>query len=671
VSVAQLPLPGLVTGLRTNGSCPACAGIGTLEATDIFCGAGGSSLGLEFVCCPQCGRSLIRVTQAVNHWDLAVQAHNANFPHADHDVHGVEVIPASRFRRTPLLWASPECTHHAYCRGPKELTEEAFRSRATFADIIRFTAHHRYDAVIVENVVEARLWCDEPGHREKCSCGATFNAWFRAICELGYEGQVVYFNSQFALPTPQSRDRMYVVFWRDGVRRPNLDFRPVSWCSTCATVVQGVQAWKTPSRGGLRTQDGLYKWGRYGQQYLYRCPVCTEPVAPAVTGARTAIDFSLPAECIGDRAKPLAANTRKRIKVGLEYIGRLVPVTVQVGGNLYERPGYARVWSIENPLRTVVGTSQHGLLAPAGGQEAAARSIDEPSHAVLGSDRLALTLRVGGQDPAPRGTDEPGSTITAHDRQRALVVPGKSGSVPADVDEPAPTVTGRAHAAMVMQNMEHNKPRAVEEPAPPVTTGGNHMLVHAAHGGCHRRPRTLGEPSPTVAGHGELGLVTLRRNTSPGHIDEPASTLAAQGTHHGLLVYNGVPGFVRPLEDAAGTVTGRDKQSLLVPYNRTGVAKSVDEPSGTLTTRDREALVVTDEDIDACLFRMLQWPELLRAQVMHTLPDGEPYRLTARRRNQRGKVVELSNELRVKMIGNAVSSPVATMLGHAVVEALR
>jgi hypothetical protein len=42
------------------------------------------------VCCPRCGRSLIRVTQAINHWDLAVEAHNANFPLADHDVHDVQ-----------------------------------------------------------------------------------------------------------------------------------------------------------------------------------------------------------------------------------------------------------------------------------------------------------------------------------------------------------------------------------------------------------------------------------------------------------------------------------------------------------------------------------------------------------------------------------------------------
>ena len=67
---------------------------------------------------------------------------------------------------------------------------------------------------------------------------------------------------------------------------------------------------------------------------------------------------------------------------------------------------------------------------------------------------------------------------------------------------------------------------------------------------------------------------------------------------------------------------------------------------------------------------MLQWPELLAAQQMHMMPDGSPYRLEARRKNKRGQMVELSNELRVKMIGNAVSSPVATMLGAAVAESL-
>lgn len=567
----------------TLSPCPHCAGVGTLEATDLFCGAGGSSLGLEFVCCPECGRQLIKVTQALNHWDLAVQAHNENFPDADHDLHDVEVVPPWRFRRTPMLWASPECVHHAYCRGAKSSDESAERSRMTMNDVVRFTEYHRYDAVIVENVIEARLW--EP-----------FDDWFEEICDLGYEGQVVFFNSQFALPTPQSRDRMYCVFWRKGLKRPMLDFRPPSWCTNCEAIVEGVQWWKKASPGSSRTQPGMFMWGRYGQQYTYACPHCFQNVAPAVVGAKSIIDWTTPMTRIGDRPRPLAPKTRQRIKTGLERLSTTKPVTVQVGGNLFERQGYARVWSVEDPLRTVTGSNYMSLVVPSKKMQA-------------------------------RG----GGTAVAQDTQLALDMNGNGN--------------GNGHG------------RTTE------------MLIRVNRSG-ERRPLTINEPMPTVAGHGEMALVSFRNHGDAEHIELPAHTVTAGGYHHGVLVYNGVPGFVRSLDDAAGTITARDKQSLLVPYYGNGKGKSTEYPMGAITGKDREALIVSEDDIDDCLFRMLQWPELLAAQQMHLHPDGSPYRLEARRKNKRGKYVELSNELRVKMIGNAVSSPVATMLGAAVVESL-
>lgn len=629
--------------MTNSKNCVYCSGIGTLEATDVFCGAGGSSNGLEFVVCPECGRQLIKVTQALNHWDLAVQAHNANFPDADHDVHDVEDIPASRFRRTPIAWFSPDCTHHAYCRGPKDGGEEGLRSRATFGDIVRFTEHHRYDALIVENVIEARLWCDVKRHGKKCSCGYHFDRWFKSVCDLGYEGRVIYFNSQFSL-TPQSRDRMYVVFWRVGAREPMLDFRPPSWCGECQEVVRGVQTWKKASRGSVRTQPGKHEYGRYGSQYVYSCPNegCAHVVSPAVVGSKAIIDWNLPTERIGDKAKPLAPKTRQRIKAGIEKLDELRPQIVPVGGHLHERRPGVRVWSVDRPLRTIHGTLCQALVTPAGGQEANARSAEEPAHTVLGNDRLAVSLRVGGQSPAPATSGEPMSTITAHDRQRAVVIP----------------------------NRENNNGVGVDEPVGAVTTAPAQKM-----------------------------LVEFHQNGTGRSTEEPAHTLRASGYHHGLLVYNGNPGHVRELAEPPGTVTGRDHhsllipfkkdclprstdvpagpittrdyESLLVPYNRTGVARSTEEPSHTVDTRDREALVVSEADIDDCLFRMLQWPELLRAQQMHERPDGSPYQLTARVKDRFGKFKDLSNEKRVKMIGNAVSSPVATMLGYAVVGALR
>lgn len=466
--------------------------IGEVDWTDIFCGAGGSSLGLELV-------PGMRVTQALNHWDLAVEAHNANFPDADHDVHDIEEIPASRFRRTRCLWASPDCTHHAYCRGPKADSPEASRSRATFRDIVRFTAHHRYDAIIVENVIEARLWCDTRGHGPRCSCGSSFDAWWDEMVGLGYAGRIVYFNSQFALPTPQSRDRMYVVFWRQGLRAPNLDFQPASWCSACETVVAGVQAWKPASRGGARTQPGMFEWGRYGTQYLYTCPECGAPVAPAVTGARTIIDWALPMHLIGD--KPKAPKTRERIKHGLQRLQTLEPVAVQVGGNLFERRPGVRVWSIDDPLRTVVGTSQMALVTPAGGQEARARSADEPMHTVLGSDRLALVVSAA-QGGSGSALGEPMHAVLGSNRLALVIRYGGQGGNGRSVDEPMQTVIGSdREVGLIIQNMEHNVGRTLDEPTPPVTGGGNHMLVQVNRSTPgkpnDRQASTLDEPTRT------------------------------------------------------------------------------------------------------------------------------------------------------------------------------
>jgi DNA (cytosine-5)-methyltransferase 1 len=586
----------------SNKPCPTCSGVGVLEATDMFCGAGGSSLGLEAVCCRTCGRSLIKITQAINHWPLAVEAHNANFPDADHDVHDVEVIPASRFRTTDLLWASPECTHHAYCRGPRDDDPEADRSRATFNDVVRFTEYHHYSAVMVENVIEARLWCDVPSHGERCSCGAAFDEWYESMLNLGYHGKIVYFNSQFALPTPQSRDRMYVIFWRDGLPAPQIDYRPESWCGHCETVVRGKQTWKTPTRGSARDNPGLYEYGRYGLQYDYVCPKCRNNVAPAVVGARAIIDWSLEAQRIGDRPKDLAMKTRERIRHGIMKQATTDPIAVQVGGHLFERRPGVRVWSINSPLRTVHGTAQMALVSPG----------------------------------------------------KSFVVANRENNVATDTAAPFGTVT---------------------------TAPAQHCLIQVNRGdkgGTKDRSQALDEPTRTVAGHGEFAIVEMRNHGTAHPIDTPAATVCGAGNHHGLLsspdgllVYNGVPGFVRSLDDSTGTLTARDKQSLLVPYYSTGVAHPIGEPTSTVSTKDREALVVTEADVDDCTFRMLQWHELLRAQAPHDHVDGRPYVLTADQKDPRtGRMKALTNENRVKLIGNMVSSPVATMWGAAIVEVL-
>src|SRR5690606_10849565 len=140
-----------------------------------------------------------------------------------------------------------------------------------------------------------------------------YTAWLAAMTSLGYAHQEVFLNSAYAQaggpPAPQSRDRIYVVFWRQGNRRADLAkwTSPRAWCPHCQEVIAARQTWKRPER----------PYGRYRAQYVYACPRCYATVEPGWLPAAAAIDWSLPGERIADRKRPLAEKTRRRIAAGI------------------------------------------------------------------------------------------------------------------------------------------------------------------------------------------------------------------------------------------------------------------------------------------------------------------------------------------------------------------
>lgn len=248
-----------------------------LTVTDQFCGAGGSSLGAE--------AAGMELKLALNHWARAIETHNANFPHAAHDCTDISACNPRRYASTDILITSPECTNHSVAKGrskAQQLQPDLFghnqidpaeeRSRATMWDVPRFAEFHNYNMIVVENVVDARQW-------------VMWDAWLHAMALLGYDHKCVYFNSMHAFPTPQSRDRMYVVFWKKKNKAPDLNFRPLAYCSSCGKDVASVQVWKNMQR----------KFGRYRTQYIYMCADCQLAVEPYYYCAANAIDWSIPA----------------------------------------------------------------------------------------------------------------------------------------------------------------------------------------------------------------------------------------------------------------------------------------------------------------------------------------------------------------------------------------
>lgn len=379
------------------------------ETTDLFCGAGGSGIGAV--------AAGVRLTLAANHSAIAIDTHATNFPNTEHDQADISQVDPRRYRRTHFLWGSPECTNHAGAKGVRrarqlDLFSEpdpiAERSRATMWDIPRFTEHHRYDFVLVENVVEAARWEMWP-------------AWLHAMRCLGYSHRVVSLNSMHApgenaSRAPQSRDRVYVVFWREGIPAPNLDLRPPAYCLPCGTEVQAVQWWK-PNRS----------IGRYRAQYLYRCPCCHQLVEPYVLPAAVAIDWAVAGQRIGGRDRPLQPATLARIKAGLELYagtpmrcrvtrgteGLLVPVEGRDGKQA------APSWA---PLRTQTARHETALVVPYY-RTGVAHPASDPLPTVSTHDRCAVAfiaeLRGGGSHH--RAVTEPLATATAGGMHHMLV----------------------------------------------------------------------------------------------------------------------------------------------------------------------------------------------------------------------------------------------------------
>jgi len=86
-----------------------------------------------------------------------------------------------------------------------------------------------------------------------------------------------------------------------------------------------------------------------------------------------------------------------------------------------------------------------------------------------------------------------------------------------------------------------------------------------------------------------------------------------------------------------------------VPYQRGNEPILADqEPAMTLTTRDRAAVIYTDEDIDACGFRMFALHEIAGAMAMVDHPHDGEYVVLGNKRE------------RMAQYGNAVTPPVMT-----------
>lgn len=428
----------------------------TLTLTDLFCGAGGSSTGAIQV-------PGVEVRIAANHWQLAVDTHNENHQTADHACVDIHRENPSFFPKTDILWASPECTKWTVASGKSAahidpglwedpLADEAeMRSRMLMFDVPRFAEHHQYRAIIVENVVDIST--------RNLYVGA-FERWLVEMHKLGYHCREVYLNAMHAQaggdPAPQSRDRLYVVCWRQGERAPDIErwTRPRAYCDTHGWI-DALQAWKNPRK----------RRGRYGvrAQYLWRCPrsECRNSVVePGWLPASTIIDWDLRGQRIGDKPlkefvdkagevvmSPLSPKTMARIRAGLERYG--------TGAMLTEYYGQSGCRPTTQPMSTATTREHHGLLVPVEGRQGKeARPTADPLRTMTTRSETGIVVTLRGQN-APKTTDDVLDTFAASGNHHGLLMRhntarGNPAQMVTPTDEVIRTLTTAGHQSLLV-----------------------------------------------------------------------------------------------------------------------------------------------------------------------------------------------------------------------------
>lgn len=381
--------------------------------------AGGESQGIKWAA--ENAKVLVDM-YAINHWERAIETHQANFPDAEHicrdvqDLNPSELIPE---RNVALLWASPACTHFSVARGGKPCDDQ---SRITPFTVLDWLEKLVVKRVIIENVPEFTSWgpLDEETRRPiKEEKGKIFNAYIDLIRGLGYTVDWKVLNAaDYGAPT--TRRRLFIQAVRAG------SGKSILWPE--ATHLQ-------PSPNQTLIGD-----------------------LPSWVPARDIIDWSLPTQIIDDRKRPLAENTIKRICRGIEkYWGDYAtPFLIRYNG------GDNRVHSVDEPLPVLDTSNRYGLVEPLImhiGQTSAkgrVRSIDEPLATVVTKEEACLIepLFIPQHSCGEvRPTNGPLSTV-ATSGAIGLVEPllmeyyGQSGCHPVS-SKPIPPVTTNNHFALI------------------------------------------------------------------------------------------------------------------------------------------------------------------------------------------------------------------------------
>ena len=458
---------------------------------DLFCGAGGTSTGVEKAMLY--GNKCAKVIACVNHDPNAIASHAANHPEAVHyteDIRTLELSPmVAHLEKMRLkypdayvvLWASLECTNFSKAKGGMPRDAD---SRTLAEHLFRYIEAISPDFIQIENVEEFMSWgeMDEHGHPISKDKGRSYMRWIRNVKSYGYDYEYRILNAaDYGAYT--SRRRFFGQFAKNGL--------PITFPVA------------THSKEG---DSGLFgemkKWN---------------PV-------RDVLDFSDEGESIFGRKKPLVEKTLERIYAGL--------IKFVAGMNQKEFSAFLVRYNTVRPQDTVT-------------------SIDKPCGVLTTENRFAVTQvhflskQFSGHPMSKnQSIDKPAGTITTIPHE-AFVTAYYGNGFNSSIKEPMPTVPtkdrfGLVNPKFIVNYRFKNKGSSVDEPAPTICTVGQigvaqcNFIANEYSGG--GQLSSIEKPSPAVLTTPKQKLVSVNRflanpwsfKSVGSSIDKPCFTLIAR-----------------------------------------------------------------------------------------------------------------------------------------------
>lgn len=192
---------------------------------DLFCGAGGTSTGVEKAKIN--GKKCAKVIACVNHDKNAIASHKANHPDALHfteDIRTLNLAPLlariqawrSKYPEADIvLWASLECTNFSKAKGGQARDAD---SRTLAEHLFRYIEAIQPDYIQIENVEEFMSWgeMDENGKPISMDKGRLYQKWVRNVKKYGYNFDHRILNAtDFGAYT--TRKRFFGIFAKKGL----------------------------------------------------------------------------------------------------------------------------------------------------------------------------------------------------------------------------------------------------------------------------------------------------------------------------------------------------------------------------------------------------------------------------------------------------------------------